>query len=238
MPEHGVKLLKHSDVLSFEEIAEVVKHAVKLGIYKIKLTGGEPLVRKGVLHLIEMLASIEGIRDLGMTTNGVLFSEFAQDLKLAGLHRINFSLDAINAESYKNITRGGDVAIVLNAIELAIKMNFTQVKLNCVIENSIDEKNAQGVLEYANNKNIPVRFIKKMKIDEGTFWPVHGGDGGNCSECNRLRLSSDGNIFPCLFNNISYNVRKLGAVKALTCAVQQKPQSGEYSHTQFYQIGG
>ncbi len=107
MPEEGIKLLRHEDILSFDEITGFTEVAVKHGVNKVRITGGEPLVRKGIVTLVKMIADIEGINDLSMTTNGVLLKDFAADLKTAGLHRVNISLDTTDPERFAYITRGG-----------------------------------------------------------------------------------------------------------------------------------
>jgi len=109
MHESNVKWLDHQDILTYEEITHVVKTAVKLGINKIRLAGGEPLIRKDILHLVSMLASIKGIEDLAMTTDGVLLEQFAKPLAEAGLKRVNISLDTIDPEKYTELTRGGEM---------------------------------------------------------------------------------------------------------------------------------
>ena len=119
MPAEGVPLLRHEDILTFEEIAEVVRAAAAMGIGKIRLTGGEPLVRRGIVDLVRMLAAIPAIRDLSMTTNGTLLAGYAQRLAEAGLRRVNVSLDAVDAARYAAITRGGDVRQVLAGIAAA-----------------------------------------------------------------------------------------------------------------------
>ncbi|MDD5694804.1 MAG: radical SAM protein, partial [Bacteroidales bacterium] len=120
MPEEGVVPLKHSDILSYEEILEVVGVAIESGIQKIRITGGEPLVRKGVVSLVSRVSSLKGIRDLSMTTNGILLEEFARPLKDAGLHRINISLDTLDPDRYRQLTRGGDITRVLKGIMAAL----------------------------------------------------------------------------------------------------------------------
>ena len=239
MPEKGIKLIPHKDILSFEEIYEVTKKAVGIGITKIRLTGGEPLVRKNILTLVAMLAEIEGIKDYAMTTNGILLAEFAKSLKDAGMHRLNISLDTLNPERFSQITRGGDVNKVIEGIEAAGKAGFKEIKLNCVIKESSDENDACEVAEFAKKHGYPIRYIRRMNMEDGTFWSVEGGDGGKCKICNRLRLSSDGKIYPCLFNDINYSVRELGTEKALTMAIKNKPKSGHKSeNNKFYSIGG
>jgi len=238
MPPEGIKLLRHEDILSFEEIRAVVIEAVKLGINKVRLTGGEPLVRRGIIDLVEMLGKIEGITDYAMTTNGVLLTDFAVPLKKAGLHRLNISLDTLDPERFRSISRIGDLADVLKGIDAAVTAGFVRIKLNCVIKISPDEADARQVAEYGKKRGFEVRFIREMNLAKGRFWRVHGGDGGNCVECNRLRLSSDGKIYPCLFNDVSYPVRELGIEKALKMAIEGKPEIGKKSKRGIYAIGG
>ncbi len=238
MPEGGVRMLRHEDVLSFEEIEETVRVAVGMGIDKVRLTGGEPLVRKDILVLVEILARIEGIKDYAMTTNGVLLAKLAAGLKEAGLHRINVSLDALDPERYRRITRGGDVAAVLAGIEAAMAAGLAPVKLNCVVERSSSEPDAQELAQFARSKGLQVRFIRRMDTANGRFWTVEGGDGGDCARCNRLRLSSDGMVRPCLLSDLAFSVRQLGPDAAIRRAVDIKPPAGVRSASQFHRIGG
>src|SRR6056297_366642 len=119
MPEDGVRLLPKKEILSLEEIAEVVKVGAELGIKKVRLTGGEPLVRKGIVNLVQMLQRIEGIEEISMTTNGILLPKFAEPLKKAGLNRVNISLDSVSPNQYERITRGGNLKLVLEGIRAA-----------------------------------------------------------------------------------------------------------------------
>lgn len=238
MPERGIQLMPHDQILRLEEIAEIVKVAVNLGIDKVRLTGGEPLVRKGVVHLVEMLAGIVGIHDLAMTTNGILLPQFAKDLRAAGLHRINVSLDTLNPERFRTMTRGGEVSQVLAGIQSARDAGFRLIKLNCVVEHGPDEPDARAVADYAQKFGHPIRFIMRMETETGRFTKVHGGDGGDCKRCNRLRLSCSGLIRPCLFNNISFDTRTLGIEKALRDAVALKPVRGSTSGNRMHAVGG
>lgn len=238
MPESGVKLLRHEDILSFEKIAEVVRVAVALGISKVRLTGGEPLARRNILHLTEMLADINGIEDYAMSTNGIRLVEFARGLKDAGLHRINISLDTLNPERFHKTTRGGKLECVLDGIDAAIAVGLTPVKLNCVVERSSAEPDAQEVAKFAHDKSLDVRFIRRMDMANGRFWPIEGGTGGDCSRCNRLRLSSDGMIRPCLFSDAAFSVQQLGTSEAIRQALEAKPETGRKSRNTFYAIGG
>ncbi len=132
MPADGVKLMKHDDLLSFEEIESFTQLAVAKGISKVRLTGGEPLVRKNIVELVQRLASIEGLEDLALTTNGILLPQFAEDLKKAGLKRVNISLDTLNADRYCEITRTGNIKDVFKGIEAAQKAGFHPIKINIV----------------------------------------------------------------------------------------------------------
>ncbi len=226
MPAEGVPLLRHEDILTFEEITEVVRTAAAMGIGKIRLTGGEPLVRRGIVDLVRMLAAIPAIRDLSMTTNGTLLAGYAKRLAEAGLQRVNVSLDAVGAARYAAITRGGDVRQVLAGIAAARRAGLTPIRLNCVVEDSPSEADAQDVARFAADSDLEVRFIRRIALLEGRFAAVSGGLGGDCPRCNRLRLASDGSIRPCLLSDLSFRVRTLGAAEALTRAIRAKPQSG------------
>ena len=239
MPEEGIKRISHKDVLSFEEIEEVTRAAVLLGVNKVRLTGGEPLVRRHIITLVEMLAGIEGIDDLAMTTNGILLQEYAEPLRSAGLHRLNVSLDTMDPERFRTTTRRGDLNDVLRGLEAARDAGFEPIKINCVINESAEEPDALAVKAYGEEQGFEVRFIRCMDIQTGAFWTVEGGDGGNCSSCNRLRLTSNGNIYPCLFNDLHYNIRDVGIESALLASVENKPVSGHRSeNNEFYTMGG
>ncbi len=239
MPEEGVKMLTHDQILSFEEIFEVAQVAVTMGVNKVRITGGEPLVRKGVVNLVAMLASLPEISDLSMTTNGLLLAKYAKELKKAGLHRVNISLDTMNAEKYRQITRGGNIADVMEGIDCAIKEGLTPIKLNCVIKQSVKEADAQSVKAFGEGRNLQVRFIHEMSLSDGHFSVVEGGNGGDCESCNRLRLTANGKIKPCLFDDLEYDVRVLGAEEAIRQAIIDKPACGSTNYTgEFYNIGG
>ncbi len=239
MPENGVKLLPHNSILSFEEIAEVVKTGVKYGIRKVRLTGGEPLVRRNIVNLVEQLAAISGIEDLSMTTNGLLLNELAADLAKAGLKRINISLDTTDAHQFKTITRTGDLSTVFKGIEAAKAAGLTPIKINCVIHENRNEANALLVKAFCESNGYHIRYIHQMSLSDGTFKTVEGGEGGNCKICNRLRLTANGKLKPCLFNDTEYDVRELGPERAFQLAVSNKPECGSANHTNhFSNIGG
>ena len=239
MPEEGVKLIDHKQILSFEEIKDIVKAAARLGVNKVRITGGEPLVRKGVVDLVRMIAVIPGISDLSMTSNGILLTEFASSLKEAGLQRVNVSLDAVDPDRYGFLTRGGDLTKALKGIEAAKAAGLSPVKINCVVQESSEEPDAVAVAAYCKQNGLQVRFIKQMALKKGKFAVVEGGTGGDCANCNRLRLTANGIIKPCLFNNNGFDVRVLGVEGALRQAVLNKPESGTINTSgSFYNIGG
>lgn len=239
MPAGGVKLIPREEILSFEEIRDAASIAVEMGMERIRLTGGEPLIRRDIVDLVSMIARIENLRDFAMTTNGVLLEEFAFMLADAGLHRVNISLDTLDPDRYKQITGGGDIERVLAGIDAAREAGLNPIKLNCVITESADEPDARQVARFGAEKGLIVRFIRQMDIAKGTFWIVQGGTGGNCSLCNRLRLTSNGMIKPCLFSDIAFSVRELGVREAIERALAAKPERGIRSENhQFYNVGG
>ena len=239
MPQEGISLLSTGDILSFEEIVEVTRCAVEMGITKVRLTGGEPLVRKGIVYLVESIASIDGIRDLAMTTNGILLSQYAQALADAGLKRVNVSLDTVDEIKYRWLTRCGRLSEVFRGIEAAKKAGLDPIKLNCVVGQFSGDTDVQDVKEFGKSNKLEVRVIKQMCFQTGYFSIVEGGNGGDCIRCSRLRLSSDGFIRPCLFSDISFSVRKSGPKHALESAIAHKPETGgPCTHNLMQRIGG
>lgn len=239
MPEEGIQLLKHSEILTFDEITNFTKIAVEYGVTKVRITGGEPLVRKGVTALVRMISDIQGIADLSMTTNGVLLKDFAKELKSSGLHRVNISLDTIDPQRFTEITRTGNINNVFEGIAAARKAGLLPIKINCVIINSKEEENAKGVTLFCEENDLEIRYIRQMDLVHGHFGMVDGGTGGDCERCNRLRLTANGKLKPCLFNNIEFDIRELGFEKAINLAVELKPECGTVNDTgTFYNIGG
>jgi cyclic pyranopterin phosphate synthase len=239
MPEEGIKLFNHEDILSFDDIAGFTKVVVSKGVTKVRITGGEPLVRKGVTVLVSMISKIKGIEDLSMTTNGTLLKSYAQELRTAGLHRVNISLDTIDPVKFRAVTRIGDLNDVLEGIKAAKEAGLLPVKINCVIKDSKEEKDAKAVTRFCEDNDLEIRYIHQMDLVRGHFSEVDGGTGGNCALCNRLRLTSNGKLRPCLFSNIEFDIRKLGFKKAIQLATESKPECGTKNETgAFYNIGG
>jgi len=159
-----------SNILSFEEIERVVRLAASLGIQKIRLTGGEPLLRHGVEDLVARIARIPGILDLAMTTNGFLFQQKARGLRAAGLRRISFSLDSLNRENFKKITGRDCLEEVLQSIELAQELGFAPVKVNAVVIRGINDHEVESLAEFAHERNLSFRFIEFMPLDSARAW--------------------------------------------------------------------
>ncbi|MFQ5867377.1 MAG: GTP 3',8-cyclase MoaA [bacterium] len=171
MPNYGIIPKSHNEILTFEEIEKVIKAAVSLGVNKIKITGGEPLIRKGIVDLIAMLSDIEGIVDLSMTTNGIFLSEYTESLKKAGLKRINISLDTLWEDKYKLITKMGNLNNVLEGIKKAQEVGlFT--KLNVVVIKGINDDEILDFVEFSSLRNFCVRFIEFMPTNSSLFWEV------------------------------------------------------------------
>lgn len=248
MPESGVESLCHSDILSIEEIVEIVKVASKNGIKKIRLTGGEPLVRRGFINLCKQISEINEIEDIAITTNGVYLKEMADELFENKVRRINFSLDTLIKEKYNDITRRNDFDKTMESFFYAIKKGF-KVKINVVLIGGFNDDEIQDFVNLANDYDLEVRFIELMQIGETANWSkdkfvsnkivlekvpklefdgVSGvakiykikGQKGRiglispiscsfCEDCNRIRLTSDGKLKPCLHSKDEINLKGL-----------------------------
>lgn len=248
MPESGVKSLCHSDILSIEEIVEIVKVASKNGIKKIRLTGGEPLVRRGFINLCKQISKIDEIEDIAITTNGVYLKDMADELFENKVRRINFSLDTLIKEKYNDITRRNDFDKTMESLFYVINKGF-KVKINVVLIGGFNDDEIQDFVNLANKYDLEVRFIELMQIGETANWSkdkfisnkivlekvpelefdgVSGvakiykikGQKGRiglispiscsfCEDCNRIRLTSDGKLKPCLHSKDEINLKGL-----------------------------
>jgi len=264
MPEEGIEKVSHEDILSYEEILKLIKAAANLGIDKVRLTGGEPLTRKGIPDLVEMISEVKGIEDLSMTTNGARLGEFAEDLAESGLDRVNISLDSVDPELFTKITRGGELNSVLSGIEAAENAGLNPVKLNTVIMKGLNDSEVNSLVEYAVSQDVVLRFIELMPMGEAADMAVdptpldevrqeverewelkkvsgprgngpaeyyrvkRGSEAGRigfifpishnfCDNCNRIRVTSRGNVRPCLARDEQYelNVEKGTTVASL-----------------------
>jgi GTP 3',8-cyclase len=170
MPKEGVSPFGHAEVLRYEEILRIAAAAARLGIAKIRITGGEPLVRADAVRLVEKLARIPGIRDLSMTTNGVLLADFAGALREAGLQRVNISMDSLNPDKYRRITRGGDLSRVRAGIAAARKAGLTPVKINAVAIAGFNDDEIPDFARLTLAEDLQVRFIEFMPVGESCAW--------------------------------------------------------------------
>ena len=170
MPAEGVQFRSHREMMSYEEIERFVRVAARLGISKLRLTGGEPLVRKGVVRLVEMLVAVPGIEEVAMTTNGILLAQYAEALKAAGLARLNVSLDTLDPQRFQQITRCEGLSQVLEGIEAARRAGFERTKLNALAMRNSSEDDVVSLAEFARRGGYELRFIEFMPLDGDRQW--------------------------------------------------------------------
>ncbi|MEN6637814.1 MAG: GTP 3',8-cyclase MoaA [Smithella sp.] len=165
-PKEGISLKGHADILRYEEILRVVSQTVKMGLIKVRLTGGEPLVRRGFVEFAGDLKKIKGLQDISLTTNGILLAQYAEDIFRAGITRINISLDSLDKEKYFQITRGGNLDDVFRGIAAAEKAGFAPIKINTVLMKGFNDNEALDFARLALSKPFQVRFIEMMPVSE------------------------------------------------------------------------
>jgi len=170
MPEEGIVPIPHGEVLTYEEILRTVRIAVQGGIRKVRLTGGEPLVRKGIIEFVRSLTEIHGLEQVAMTTNGVLLYEFAEDLRACGVKRLNISLDSLNPEKFEHITRRDAFHKVMRGIELAEKLGFSPIKINVVAVRGLNDDEILDFARLSLERPYHVRFIEFMPMGESNHW--------------------------------------------------------------------
>ena len=274
MGEDGVPKLNHKDILSIEEMAEIGRAAVACGIRKIRLTGGEPLVRNSIVDLCQKLKSIPDLEELTLTTNGSLLPELAQALKDAGLNRINISIDSLDEIKYTELTRRGHLADALSGLEAAKKAGFTHTKINTVLIGGYNLADIPKLVALTKDEPISVRFIELMPIGECADWPkerfvsadavlgacpaleplttdgvaklyqMPGYQGtvglirpmshNFCGSCNRIRITTDGHLKPCLHSTAEINLRGLhgsALISALKKGMFYKPAQHHLTET-------
>lgn len=171
MPEQGIEnKVTHKEILSFDEIYRIAKVFTQLGVNKIRLTGGEPLARKGVVELVRKISSLEGLEDLAMTTNGILLAEMAKELKDAGLNRVNISLDTLVDDKYEEITRVGNLSSFFKGLEEAKRVGLTPIKMNVVLIGGFNDDEILDFVNMTRYEEIDIRFIELMPIGESANW--------------------------------------------------------------------
>jgi cyclic pyranopterin phosphate synthase len=193
MPPEGVGWIPHTEILSFEEICSVVSAAIPLGINRIRLTGGEPLVRRGADSLVKMLARMPGIDEVYMTTNASRLEEFADTLRANGLSRINVSMDSLKPQRYKHITRGGDLEKVWRGIEAAMRAGFEPIKLNVVVIKGVNDDEIEDFAAFTKDNPFEVRFIEYMP-----FGPSEALQNYECVTAGEMkkRIAALGGLTP------------------------------------------
>ena len=312
MPAEGVCKLRHEDMLTEDEMILAVEAAASLGIRKVRVTGGEPLVKKNILSICRRIAAVQGIGEVCLTTNGILLPAFASELREAGVNRLNISLDTLNPKKYTSMTRGGKLQDALNGIEAALQAGFEKIKINTVLIGGFNDDEIRELAELTLQWPVDVRFIelmpmpgqeefsakafvpdarvmellpelqisehgkmlhdgtvvrgmneenRKMEITDGVarIWQLPGAQGNVglispvfhsfCEKCNRIRLTADGKIKPCLHSAEEYPVKGLDAERMkeqFALAISGKPAChdelsfAERSHSRrsMHAIGG
>lgn len=170
MPEHGVPKRAHSEICSLEELCDMAAAAVSLGVRKVRITGGEPLVRRGVVSLCRMLRALPGLEELCLTTNGVRLPELAAPLREAGVDRLNISLDTLRPERYRSITRIGELSSILRGLDAAEAAGFSHTKLNCVLMGGVNDDEIEDFVRLTQARPLSVRFIELMPMGACAKW--------------------------------------------------------------------
>ncbi len=290
MPEDGICKKRHEEMLTQEEMIMAIRAAAALGIRKLRITGGEPLVKSNIVELCRAASAVEGIEDVCLTTNGTLLPKLAAPLREAGVRRLNISLDTLDAEKFRYITRVGNLEDAMAGIEASLAAGFEKIKINSVLIGGFNDDEIPALAALTQQYPVDVRFIELMPMyDSGDFGPeafipytvvtdrlpelcpvrADGGVAklyqlpgalGNvglispvsahfCADCNRIRLTADGKIKPCLHSSDEISLKGLdetGMLEALRSAILSKPKwHGELSYTErshaarnMNQIGG
>ena len=268
MPEDGVCKKAHEEMLTEDEMVMAIEAAASLGVKKLRITGGEPLVKKNIVNICRRAASVPGIREVCITTNGTLLPELAKPLRDAGVSRVNISLDTLNAEKFRYISRVGELSQAAAGIKAALDAGFDKVKLNSVLIGGFNDDEIRDLAELTVRYPLDVRFIELMPMyDSGDFgreaylpytavldklpeaeaveqdggvaklYRLPGAKGNIglispvsahfCGSCNRIRLTADGKLKPCLHSGDEYSLKGLdydGMVKMLETAILSKPR--------------
>lgn len=248
MPADGVDKKNHLEMLTEDEMIMTVKAAASLGIYKLRLTGGEPLVKKNILSICERSAAVEGIREVCLTTNGTLLPNMAKDLKASGVDRLNISLDTLDPDKYAYISRNGTLAQALSGVEAAFEAGFEHLKINAVLIGGFNDDEIPALAKLTCRYFADVRFIELMPMTEseefgqqayvpgsavlsalpelihteqedgvaklyrlpdarGHIGIISAVSSHFCSSCNRIRLTADGKLKPCLHSNEEFSIK-------------------------------
>ncbi len=268
MPEEGVPHRDHKEMMTAEETLMAIQSAVDLGINKIRITGGEPLVKRGIVKLCKAVADMPGVEEVCITTNGVLLPQLACELKEAGVDRLNISLDTLDPDKFSYITRVGNLQDVLDGVDAAEEAGFENTKINCVLMGGFNDDEIETFVDLTREKPIEVRFIELMPIGGGIDFekqqfvsceevlkrvpelePLDAEDGvarlyripgapGRvglirpiscefCEGCNKIRLTADGKLKPCLHSDQEISIKGLmqeDMKETLKRAILEKPE--------------
>jgi len=289
IPVENIEWKKKHEILTYEEIERLTRIFVELGVRKVRVTGGEPLLRPGIISLIEQIAAIEGVDDLALTTNGKLLRGFATDLRKAGIHRLNVSLDSLQEAKFFMMTKRAALADVLDGIEAAKAAGFFPIKINAVAIRGVNDDELIDFARFAQETGHTIRFIEFMPLDSGHQWSreqvvpgreifdrIHAVlpleklpprnpaetarryrfvDGAGeigiicpvtdpfCGNCNRLRVTADGQLRTCLFSHHEHDL--MGPMRAgesddqiaerIAAAVWEKESGHRINQTDFQQ---
>lgn len=267
MPEEGICKKQHKEILTEDEMILAVEAAASLGIHKLRITGGEPLVKRNILSICRRAALVEGIREVALTTNGILLPEMAKELRTAGVSRLNISLDTLDPEKYSYITRQGNLIDALNGIKAALDAGFDHIKINSVLIGGFNDDEIPALAELTRQYPADVRFIELMPMTTyetfgaGAYMPCsevlkvlpelvpsEQAEGvarlyhfpearGNiglissmsnhfCNSCNRIRLTADGKLKPCLHSGQEFSIKGMdlnGMRQEMIRTIKAKP---------------
>ncbi|HNW85797.1 MAG TPA: GTP 3',8-cyclase MoaA [Candidatus Limiplasma sp.] len=285
MPENGIA--PRGEALSADELVAIARAAARCGINKIRITGGEPLIRPDIIEICERIGRLQGIEELCLTTNGTRLARLAQPLRQAGVRRVNLSLDSLRPDRYQSITRGGNLSDVLSGLDAALQAGFDRVKLNCVLMGDLNEDEIADFVALTRAMPVDVRFIELMPMGECARWPqsafvnasevlrrcpelvpldregvaqryrLPDGQGAVglispmshafCGDCDRIRVTADGMLKPCLHSGLELNLRGLDDAALLAIVAEgigDKPATHSLNETgtgttrRMNQIGG
>jgi cyclic pyranopterin phosphate synthase len=253
MPSRGVRVMPREEILNYEEIRRLVAVAVRMGVRKVRITGGEPLIRSGIVSCVASLSKIQGLEDISLTTNGTLLEALAKPLKEAGLKRVNISLDTLDSKKYAHITRGDRLVQVWKGIYRALEEDLIPLKVNVVVIRGFNEQELESFAKLTLTMPINLRFIEFMPVGAPDFWKpdrvvrieeiksrmerlgrleptkIRGNGPARyfqipgalgtigfigaysdhfCGSCNRMRITCDGRLRPCLFSELEIDLRE------------------------------
>lgn len=239
IPDNDFSEKVYKKNMSFDTIIKAAEAAASIGINKIRLTGGEPLVKRGIVKLVSMLKKVEGINLLGMTTNGILLNSLAEPLKRAGLDSLNISLDTLNADRYRKLTRIGDISKVLGGIHSAQKAGFDKIKINMVVMEHTGDKEIEDMKKFCKEKGLELQLINHYELSKEKSDAYAFDRPPKCALCNRIRLTADGHLKPCLHSNKEIILNAEDPAGSLKEAVLAKPARGRAcTNRSMIEIGG